>query len=780
MTPFVHLHVHSSYSLLDSTVRIHDLVDAAAAQEVKAVALTDHGVMHGALDFYKRCRERGVRPLIGCEMFVARDSHRTPRSEPQGNPNDHLVLLARTLEGYHNLARLNSIAHLDGFYHKPRIDKALLALHGKGLIGLSGCLQGEIGQHLAGDDMPGAVAVAGDYAEIFGKNGFYLEFMDHGLPREHKVNRALGDLSRKTGLPLVATNDVHYLRREDADAHERLLCLQTGMSYRDPLRLRYPSPEFYLKTGDEMARLCADYPDAVPRTLEVAEQCDVNLELGHRPGPAYSPPEGVTPLPFITRLCHEGLKRHYGVEDAGHPRTDLEKAAVERFRYELDVIEKTGFLDYVLVVWDYVAFARKRGIPVGPGRGSSGGCLIAYLLGITTIDPLRFNLVFERFLNPERVLPPEFAIDFCADRRGEVIDYVKRTYGPDRVARITTFELFNAKTAIRDVGRVLDMPVARAGQIAGMVPDGFRMTIRTALEASPALKAARNTDPACKRVLDYAMALEGVCRRADVNPAALAVAGQPLLDLVPLCRDRNGEPVTQYAADSIGECGLLRLPFPGLETLTALRRTVDKIQAAHSVALDLDRLPLDDEPALKLLSTGCTEGIPYLDSRGLQELIREVGLDTFENLIALIALFRPGPMAMLSEYVDRKTDKTPVTYAHPLLEPILRETYGVMAYQEQVLQAVCVLAGHTLGGADLMRRAVSRLRRDEMDRQRAAFITGCFTVNRIPPDPAERLFDHLVHDGMYSFSKAHATACALVAYQAAYLKAHYPAEYCSA
>jgi DNA polymerase-3 subunit alpha len=780
MTPFVHLHVHSSYSLLDSTCRISDLVDVAAAQEVKAVAITDHGVMYGVMDFYKRCRERGVRPLIGCEMYVAREGHRIKRGEAKGNPNDHLVLLARNLEGYHNLARLSSIAHLEGFHYKPRIDKDLLARYGKGLIGLSGCLQGEISQHLVGGDMDGAVHTAGEYAEIFGERGFYLEFMDHGIPQECKVNRALGELARKTGLPIVATNDVHYLRREHAQAHELLLCLQTQAVLSDPLRMRFLTAEFYLKTGEEMARLSAEFPDAVPRTVEVAEQCDVKLEFGHLRFPAYGPPEGLTKLQFIKRLCQEGMTRIYGVGDADHPRTDREKEVVERFRHELGIIEKTGFLDYFLVVWDYVNFAKTHGIPVGSGRGSSPGSLVAYLLGITAVDPIRFGLVFERLLNPERISPPDIDIDFCYFRRGEVIEYVKQKYGRDQVAQIITFGTFTPKTAIRDIGRVLEIPLVKISKITEMVPDDPRMTLNRALGDNAIFKAACQNDPDCKRMLEYALVMEGICRSPGVHAAGVVISGKPLIDILPLCRDKDGDPVTQYPVDPVSEIGLIRMDFLGLKTLTENQKTVEMIRKERGVTVDFDLLSLDDKPTYDLINTGNTAGVFYLESKGIQTLIRETGIHNLEELSAIIALYRPGPMAMLPDYLARKAGKAKITYDHPLLEPILKETYGVIVYQEQVQKAANVLAGYTLGAGDSLRRAMGRLRNEEMARQRAAFLVGCMSINGIPEEQSCRIFDNLLQYAAYSFNKAHATAYAILAYQTAYLKANYPEEYMSA
>ncbi len=777
MTPFVHLHVHTQYSLLDGACRIGDLVKAAAAQEVKAVAMTDHGVMCGAVDFYKQCQAQKVRPLIGCETYLAKETCREKRAESQGNPNFHLVLLARNTEGYHNLARLNTLAHLEGFYYKPRIDKELLARYSKGLIGLGACLQGEVSQRLLADDMPGAIQAAGAYSEIFGPGGFYLEFMDHGIPEQRKVNRALGELARKTGLPIVATNDVHYLKREHAGAHEVLLCLQTQTVLSDPERMRYPSPEFYLKTGEEMLRLSAEFPDAVPRTVEVAEQCDVTIEFGKLHFPEYHPPDGLTQAPYITRLCREGMKRLYGVADADRPANDREKEVVERFHLELGVIEKTGFLNYFLVVWDYVDFAKKRGIPVGPGRGSGCGSLIAYVMGITAVDPLRYKLIFERFLNPERVSPPDFDIDFCQSRRGEVIEYVKQKYGRDHFAQIITFGSLGAKTCIRDIGRVLEIPLPNCDKLAKMVPEDPKMTLEKALAENADFKAAYQKDPDCKRILDYAFVLEGLYRNPGVHAAGVVIGEGPLIDILPLGRDKEGEPVTQYPMDPVGEIGLLKMDFLGLKTLTVIKETVEIVHASRGVTVDIDHLPLDDKPTFDLLNSGRTVGIFQLESGGMQNLIREIGIDNIEDLIAVIALYRPGPMEMLPDYIARKTGKAKVTYDHPLLEPVLKDTYGVMVYQEQVQKAANVLAGYSLGAADVLRRAMGKKKKEEMAKQRDAFVAGCMKINQIPHEQAGPIFDNIEKFAGYGFNKAHSAGYGVVAYQTAYLKANYPAEF---
>ncbi|MFO7534178.1 MAG: DNA polymerase III subunit alpha [Kiritimatiellia bacterium] len=777
MTPFVHLHVHTQYSLLDGACRIGDLVSAAAASDTKAVAMTDHGVMSGAIDFYKKCNEQGVRPIIGCEAYLARETCREKRAESQGNPNFHLVLLARDNEGYQNLARLNTIAHVEGYYYKPRIDKEVLARHAKGLIGLSACLQGEVSRFLNADDMPGAVRAAGEYAELFGPKGFYLEFMDHGIPEQRKVNRSLGELARKTGLPIVATNDVHYLRREHAEAHEVLLCLQTQTVMSDANRMRYPTPEFYLKSADEMVRLASEFPDACPRTVEVAEQCNVKIEFGKLHFPEYRSPDGLNQAQYIRRLGHAGIKALYNVADPDHPRAGFEKEVVDRLEFELSVIEKTGFLNYFLVVWDYVDYAKKHGIPVGPGRGSGCGSLIAYAMGITTVDPLRYKLIFERFLNPERVSPPDFDIDFCQARRGEVIEYVKRKYGRDHCAQIVTFGSLGAKTSIRDIGRVLEVPLQKVDQLAKMVPEDPKMTLEKALKENPEFKTASQNDPDCVRILSYAMVLEGLYRNPGVHAAGVVIGEKPLIEILPLGRDKEGEPVTQYPMEPVGEIGLLKMDFLGLKTLTVIKEAVEMIHAGRGQTVDVDHLPLEDAATYKLLNSGATVGIFQLESGGMQNLIREIGIGNIEELIAVIALYRPGPMEMLPDYIARKTGKAKVTYDHPLLEPVLRDTFGVMVYQEQVQKAANVLAGYSLGAADVLRRAMGKKKKEEMAKQRDSFVAGCMATNKIPAEQAGRIFDNMEQFAGYGFNKAHSAGYGVVAFQTAYLKANFRAEF---
>ncbi len=779
MARFVHLHVHSQYSLLDGACRVADLARAAAAQEVKAVALTDHGVLYGAVDFYKACRQENVRPIIGCEVYVAARDRLLRKGASEGNPLHHLVLLAETNEGYHNLSRLVSLAHLEGFYSKPRIDRELLARHSRGLIGLAACLQGEVLAHLASDDVSGAVRAAGAYTEIFGKDRFFLELMDHGIPEQKSANRRLAEVARKTGLRIVATNDVHYMKREHAEAHDVLLCLQTQTVLSDPDRLRYPTPEFYFKSPEEMALLAAEFPGALEATADIAERCDVTFDLsGKARFPRFQTPGDIPQRDYLIQLGYEGLKRLYGIADPRRPRDRREREIVERFHSEIDIIEKAGFLDYFLVVWDYVDFARRRGIPVGPGRGSGCGSLVAYAIGITAVDPIRYNLIFERFLNLERVSPPDFDIDFCQDRRDEVIHYVKEKYGHDYCAQIITFNSLHPKNLIRDIGRVLEVPLADCDRFARMVPEDPKIkTFRDAFDANSELQTLYQKDAVFSRICEYGFVLEGLFRNFGVHAAGVVIGDRPLIEIVPLARDKDGNVITQYAKDPVGELGLLKMDFLALKNLTVIRETCELIRERHGREVDINRLDLNDAATYRLLQSGRTVGVFQVESAGMQKLLRESGISNIEELIAVIALYRPGPMNMLPEYIARKKGRQRITYDHPLLEPILKETFGVMVYQEQVQKAAHVLAGYSLGAADELRRAMSKKKPDAMAKHQALFVAGCRARNNIPEDQARAIFDHIAKFAEYGFNKAHAAGYAIISYQTAWLKANYPAEY---
>lgn len=779
-TPFVHLHVHTCYSMLDGACRIDGLMDAAQRLKMPGVAITDHGVMFGVIDFYKAARARGVKPILGCEVYEA-PGHRSERkADSQKAAASHLVLLAADAAGYANLIRLATAAQLEGYYYKPRIDKEILAKYHKGLIGLSACLKGRVAEHLIADDPAGARREAGAYADIFGKDNFFLELQDHRLPDQQKVNAGLLEVARHCGLPLVATNDVHYLEKNHAEAHEVLLCMQTGTVLSDPKRMRYGSSEFYLKSGDEMARLFGHVPEALANTVEICRRCNVELSLNEELHyPAFVVPEGFTPKSYLLKLCMDGIREHYKITDPTQPKDERERMIMDRLHYEIGVIETTRFVGYFLVVWDFIRFAREQQIPVGPGRGSGAGSLVSYALGITGVDPLRYSLVFERFLNPDRVSPPDFDIDFCQFRRGEVIDYVKRKYGRDNVAQIITFGSLGAKTVIRDVGRVLQVPLAECDRLAKMVPEIPDITLKDAMAMNADLKKAA-AEPNAARILEFGYVLEGLLRNAGVHAAGVVIGERPLVELIPLARDKNNEIITQFSKDHVEALGLLKADFLGLKTLTVIDETVKLVRSIRGETVDVELLPMDDAETYKLLQRGDTIGVFQLESAGMRNLVRQIGLDRIEDLIAMIALYRPGPMNMLDKYVDSKTGRNKIVYDDPLLEPVLEETYGVMLYQEQVQQAAQRLAGYTMGQGDILRRAMAKKKPEEMEKQRATFIEGCRKKGTLSPQKAEKIFENIAKFAGYGFNKSHSTGYAIIAYQTAYLKAHYPEEFMAA
>jgi len=793
-TPFVHLHVHTEYSMLDGACRIRDLmgekskkhgepdrVSAVRAMGMTSVAITDHGVMYGVIPFYEAAQAGGIKPIIGCEMYITGGSRFDRKAEDASKSQaHHLVLLATNEMGYRNLVRLSSAAHLEGFYYKPRIDHDLLARHSGGLIGLSACLKGEVPSRLLDDDEPGALRLAGLYSDILGKGNFFLEIQDHLMPEQRKVNKMMVGLAGKTGLDLVATNDVHYLKREHAEAHELMLCLQTQTVLSDPKRMKYPSSEFYFKSGDEMARIFRDLPQSITNTLGIAERCNVNFDFNGLHFPQFTVPSGVTQKEHLIQLCHKGLLKRYGVQDPANPRDAREKELVVRCDYELSVIEKTGFINYFLVVWDFIDYARKKNIPVGPGRGSGAGSLVAYLLEITGIDPIRYDLIFERFLNPERVSPPDFDIDFCQTRRGEVIEYVKNKYGRENCAQIITFGSLGAKTVIRDLGRVMELPFSECDRLAKMIPDDPKITLSKALEQNPDFKKAYDTEGNCKRILDYGFVLEGLFRNAGTHAAGVVIGEKPLIEIVPLALDKEDQVITQYSMEPIGKIGLLKMDFLGLKTLTVIKEAVDLIQQTAGVALDIDDIPMDDKATFELFQRGDTVGVFQFESSGMRESLRKLGPTAIEELIAMNALYRPGPMEFIDSFINRKFGREKIEYGHPLMENILKGTYGYMIYQEQVQRVANVLAGFSLAMGDNLRRAIGKKKADEMARMRAQFVKGCAETNQIPAQKAEEVFDLIDKFAGYGFNKSHSAAYSVVAFQTAYLKTHYPAEYMSA
>lgn len=777
--PFVHLHLHTKYSLLDGACDIIPVVNRAKELGMPALAITDHGVMYGAIDFYKTCTQAGIKPIIGCEVYILAKAHRETRDHTI--PYHHLVLLARNNEGYQNLARINTISHLEGFYYKPRIDKETLRTYAGGLIALSACLKGEVNTLLQQRQLDEAERVAREYQDILGPGNFYLEMQDHGIPEQAVVNEGVRELSRRTGIKAVITNDVHYLHQTHAEAHEIMLCIQTQTVMSDPKRMRYASNEFFFKSREELEERFPQDKEAFDNTLEIAERCQVNLTFSNGRAeslhfPEFDLPEGFNARSYLIYLGKQGLKNHYNM-DFDSPQDDFQRSLIERFNYEVEVIENAGFTNYFLVVSDFVRWSRNNGVPVGPGRGSGAGSLLAYSLDITQIDPIRFDLIFERFLNPERVSPPDFDIDFCQSRREKTIEYVKQKYGKERVAQIVTFGQLGAKTVIRDIARVLEMPLMLANEYCKMIPEDPKMTLAKAKAENPLFALACNNDPQLRQIMQHAEVLEGLYRNAGVHAAGVVIGDKPLIDLVPLARDKDGSPVTQYAKEPIEACGLLKMDFLGLKTLTVLQEAVELVRLTRNVSINLETLPLDDPKTFDLFQQADTVGVFQLESEGMQRILADLVPTRIEEIIAILALYRPGPMSMIPSFVKRKKGLEKISYDHPLLEPILKETYGIMVYQEQVQRAAQVLAGYSLGKADMLRRAMGKKKLEVMVKERAGFIEGCLKTNAIPVDQAGQIFDNIEKFAGYGFNKAHAAAYGVITYQTAYLKAHYPTEF---
>jgi DNA polymerase-3 subunit alpha len=780
---FVHLHNHSQFSLLDGAQRIEAMVDQAAAFGMPAVAITDHGNLFGAIRFVEKCREKGIRPILGCEAYIAPGPRgdRTPPA-PGEKPYHHLILLVENRRGYQNLLRLVTQAYLDGFYYKPRIDRELLAQHAEGLIGTSACLGGEVASRLLRDDFDGAHRAAASFREIFGAGSFFLEVQDQGIPEEKKVNRGLLEISAKAGIPLVGTNDCHFLRREDHFSHQVLVCIQTGKTVRDPERLKY-TQEHYFKSPEEMLRVFADLPEAVDNTLRIAERCDVDLGLSQVHLPQFAVPEGQTVEGYFEQVAREGFARRLPQWEALRSRGQLRNPVEEyqrRLTAEIEMVKTMGFPGYFLIVWDFISFAKSRGVPVGPGRGSAAGSLVAYCLGITDIDPLQYGLLFERFLNPERISMPDIDIDFCMRRRGEVIEYVRAKYGQENVAQIITFGTMAARAVIRDAGRGLDIPYGDVDRIAKMVPPELDATIDKALASVPQLQAAYEGEERYRQLLDVARNLEGLTRHASTHAAGVVISPRPIVEYAPLCVTRESEVITQYAKDEIEKIGLLKMDFLGLKTLTLLHDCRERIRAATGEEVDLASLPLGDPATYQLFCAARTSGVFQFESSGMQDILRKLQPDRFEDLIALNALYRPGPIksGMIDEYVRGRHGKA-ATHTMPRLREILDETYGVIVYQEQVMRIASVLGGFTLGQADLLRRAMGKKKQKEMDAQKPLFVQGAKSRG-IPAKEAEKIFDLMAQFGGYGFNKSHSAAYALIAYQTAYLKAHYPVHFLAA
>ena len=749
-----------------------------------AMAITDHGVMYGVIDFYKKAKDAGIKPIIGCEAYLTVGSRKDRINNGPEGVRHHLVLLAENFEGYQNLVKMVSLANSEGFYYKPRIDKELLRKYHKGIIALSGCLQGEVSYHLAREDKEKALAAAIEYRDIFGKDNFFLEIMDHNLKEQRLVNSLMPEIAAKTGLRMVATNDAHYLKKEHAKAHDALLCIQTGKLLSDEKRMRYSSDEFYVKSYEEMSEIFKEFPGVVDITMEIAERCNVEIPMFlpakdlHFPPPDI--PEGLTEDEYFTKLAFEGLQRLYNVEDIEHPKDEREQEIFDRFNHEFGIIKKTGFVSYFLVVADFIKYALDQDIPVGPGRGSGGGSIVAYALGIISIDPLKYKLIFERFLNPDRVSPPDFDIDFCQARRGEVIDYVKNKYGADHVAQIITFGSLGAKTVIRDVGKILDIPYSKCNALSKLVPEDLKMTLPKAYETSPDFKKAIDDDEDFQKIMEFAPVLEGLLRNPGVHAAGVVIGEQPLHNIVPLSRDKNNEPVTQYAKEPVEDIGFLKMDFLGLKTLTVIKEAIDIVREQTGVDIDVEKLDMTDKPTYDLLNRADTVGVFQLESGGMRDLIKQIGINNIEDMVAVIALYRPGPMEMLPDYIARKTGKAKLEYDHPLLEPILIDTYGVMVYQEQVQKAANVLAGYSLGEADILRRAMGKKKVEVMKVERVKFVKGCIKTNNISEKLAGSIFDNIERFAGYGFNKAHSVGYGIVCFRTAYLKANYPAQFMAA
>ena len=781
---FTHLHVHSEYSLLDGMSKINKAPEYVKSLGMDSLAITDHGVMFGIIDFYKSCKKSGIKPIIGCEVYVA------PRTRFDKDPDrdrnmNHLILLAENMIGYKNLTKLVSAAFTEGFYFKPRVDKELLREHSEGIICLSACLAGAIPRKILNGDYSGAKAEALELRDIFGKDNFYLEIQNHFLDDDKPATQGLVKLSEEIGAPLVATNDAHYIKRSDAKAHDVLLAIQTGSTVDDENRMRFANDEFYLKSESEMMELFPEHPEAIENSHKIAERCNVEFEFGEYHLPEFIPPEGMTNKDYLRKLCYDGLERRYGSEALQDGSTYR-----DRLESELEVIEKMGYVEYFLIVWDFIHYAKSNDIPVGPGRGSAAGSIVAYSLAITEIEPIKYNLIFERFLNPERVSMPDIDVDFCIDRRQEVIDYVVQKYGKDKVSQIITFGTLKAKAAVRDVGRALNASYAEADSIAKAIPAELGMTISKALDINRDLRARYETEPLVKNILDMSMAVEGMPRHSSTHAAGIVISKMPLDEYVPLYMSDKGL-ATQFNMTTIEELGLLKMDFLGLRNLTMINEAIQLIKENHGVEIDFSKMDYDDPAVYEMISKGNTQGIFQLESAGMTEFMKNLNPSCFEDIVAGISLYRPGPMDSIPKYIENKKNPEKIKYVDPHLEPILNVTYGCMVYQEQVMQIVRELGGYSFGRSDLVRRAMSKKKMSVMLEEKKYFIhgkddsdgtpaiAGC-VANGIPERAAEAIFDDMVSFAEYAFNKSHAAAYAVVSYETAYLKAHYPVEFMAA
>ena len=779
---FTHLHVHTEYSLLDGSNKIKEYVARVKELGMNSAAITDHGVMYGVIDFYRAAKAAGIKPILGCEVYVAPGSRLEKTAGTTEDRYYHLVLLAENQKGYENLTKIVSKAFVEGYYYKPRVDMELLQEYHEGIIALSACLAGEVQKYLQRAMYQEAFAAAKRYEEIFGKGNFFLELQDHGMQEQMMVNQQLVRLSQETGIELVATNDVHYTYAEDEKPHDILLCIQTGKKLEDENRMRYEGGQYYVKSEEEMRALFPYALDAIENTQKIADRCHVEIEFGVTKLPKYDVPDGYTSWEYLNKLCFEGLKKHYAA-----PGEEPSKELQDRLTYELSVIQKMGYVDYFLIVWDFIKYARDNDIMVGPGRGSAAGSIVSYCLGITNIDPIKYQLLFERFLNPERVSMPDIDIDFCFERRQEVIDYVVRKYGPDRVVQIVTFGTLQAKGVIRDVGRVMDLPYAFVDSIAKMIPQELGMTLQKALDGNSELRDLYEKDEQVKELIDMSKRLEGLPRHSSMHAAGVVISQKSVDEYVPLSLGSDGSVTTQFTMTTLEELGLLKMDFLGLRTLTVIQNAVQLAEKNTGKKIEIDHINYDDKAVLDSIGTGKTDGVFQLESAGMKSFMKELKPQSLEDIIAGISLYRPGPMDFIPQYIKGKNDQSSITYDCPQLEPILAPTYGCIVYQEQVMQIVRDLAGYTLGRSDLVRRAMSKKKGDVMQKERQNFVygnpqegvPGCI-ANGISEQVANKIYDEMIDFAKYAFNKSHAAAYAVVAYQTAYLKYYYPVEFMAA
>jgi DNA polymerase III subunit alpha len=765
---FVHLHCHSEFSLLDGAARISGIIERAAMLGMPAIALTDHGTMFGIIDFYRKAIKAGIKPILGCEVYVAKRS-RFQKEAKKDDSQYHLLLLAENEAGYKNLMKLVSAGYIEGFYYKPRIDRELLAAHCKGLIGLSACLAGEIPTNILNGQIDAAYDAAVFYKDLFGPGNFYLELHDHGMPEQKIVNDVLKKIAADKNIPLVASNDVHYLSREDAVVHDVLLCIQTGKTIDETERMRFDSPEFYLKTAEEMISLFADCPEAIDNSFLIAERCNVERNFNQRLLPSYPLPEGVEAGKYLKEICHERLAKRY---------REVNEKLKKRLDYELEVICQMDYANYFLIVWDLIEYAKKSEVIVGPGRGSAAGSLVAYCLGITNIEPLQYGLLFERFLNPDRISMPDIDIDFCDNKRDRILAYVCEKYGQERVAQIITFGTMAARAAVRDVGRALAIPYVEVDRIAKLIPMEPKMTIARALEQSKELQAKYNEEP-YRNLLDTSMAVEGMPRHASTHAAGVVISKDPLVNHVPLYKTADSAVVTQFPMMTLEDLGLLKMDFLGLKTLSIIGEALNNIRKRTGEKINIEEIAIDDKATYNLLSQGETTGVFQLESSGMRSVLRELMPNKFEDIIAVVALYRPGPMEQIPVFIKSKHGQKKIKYAHPVLEPILNETYGVIVYQEQVMEIAARMAGFTLSQADLLRRAIGKKKKEILDEQQEMFVKGCIKSG-YSETLANKTYDLILKFASYGFNKSHAAAYALIAYQTAYLKANYPVDYMAA